>query len=246
MKKLLGFIFAIVLSFGLYAQKDITKFMGIPVDGTKQAMIQKLKAKGFTYNQQQDILKGEFNGEQVKISVQTQGNKVWRLAVSDAKGRNEGQIKIRFNNLVRQFEKNSNYMPLKDFQTISDDENIGHEINIYNKQYEASFFQYSQDFFQNIYTLTYQTMFKEMYDRELKQIEEYYNRFTEEQWENPTEAMSENLNKIENWRNEAAFELAFEILYKKLVWFTISEDYGTYSIIIFYENGYNKADGSDL
>lgn len=246
MKKLLGFIFAIVLSFGLYAQKDITKFMGIPVDGTKQSMIQKLKAKGFTYNQQKDILKGEFNGEQVEISVQTQGNKVWRLAVSDAKGRNEGQIKIRFNNLVRQFEKNSNYTPLSDSQTISDDENIGHGINIYNKQYGASFVQYSQDYFQNIDTLAYQTMFKEMYSRELKEIEEYYNRFTEEQWENPTEAMSESLNKIEDWKNKVALEFTFELLYKKLVWFTISEDYGTYSIIIFYENGYNKADGSDL
>ena len=34
----------------MLAQKDITKFMGIPVDGFKKDMIQKLKAKGFEYD----------------------------------------------------------------------------------------------------------------------------------------------------------------------------------------------------
>lgn len=246
MKRLVGLIFAIVLSLGLYAQKDVTKFMGIPVDGTKQSMIQKLKAKGFTYNQQEDRLYGEFNGEKVSIGIQTQGNKVWRLAISDRTNRDEGQIKIRFNNLVRQFEKNSNYLYLNDSQTISDDERISEKMILDNKQYEASFFQYSQDYFQNIDTLAYQTMFKEMYSRELKEIEEYYNRFTEEQWKNPTETMSESLNKIEDWKNKVALEFTFELLYKKLVWFTINGNYGQYYITMFYENRYNKADGSDL
>ncbi|MBQ1192459.1 MAG: hypothetical protein IIX43_09320 [Bacteroidales bacterium] len=246
MKRILTLVVALVLSAGLYAQKDVTKFLGIPVDGTKQAMIQKLKAKGFTYNQQKDVLKGEFNGEQVEISVQTKGNKVWRLAVSDVKARDEGQIKIRFNNLVRQFEKNDKYIPLKDSQTISDEEDISYGISIKEKQYEASFSQFSKDYFQNIDTLALQNLLKEEYARELKQIEEYYNRFTEEQWENPTEAMSESLKKIEEWRSEAIVEFTFGLLYKKLVWFTIGEDYGRYKIVMFYENGFNEADGSDL
>ena len=246
MKRILTLVVALVLSVGLYAQKDVTKFLGIPVDGTKQAMIQKLKAKGFTYNQQNDVLKGEFNGEQVEISVQTKGNKVWRLAVSDFKERDEGQIKIRFNNLVRQFEKNSKYIPLKDSQTISDEEDISYGISIKNKQYEASFSQFGKDYVQNIDTLAFQNLFKEEYAEELKQIEEYYNRFTEEQWENPTEAMSESLKKIEEWNSEAIVEFTFGLLYKKLVWFMIGENYGRYYLTIFYENGFNKADGSDL
>ena len=32
-----------------FAQNDVTKFLGIPVDGTKTAMIQQLKEKGYTY-----------------------------------------------------------------------------------------------------------------------------------------------------------------------------------------------------
>ena len=105
MKKFIGFAVVLLFSAVLYAQKDVTEFLGIPVDGTKQQMIENLKAKGFVYDSQKDVLSGEFNGEEVFIQVQTQGNKVWRLAVIDKSFRNETQIKIRFNKLVSQFHR---------------------------------------------------------------------------------------------------------------------------------------------
>ncbi len=74
------------------AQKDVTKFLGIPVDGTKSAMIQKLKAKGFTYNQRRDCLEGEFNGRTVYLHVVTNNNKVYRIMVKDAYGVDESAI----------------------------------------------------------------------------------------------------------------------------------------------------------
>ena len=49
MKKIIGLFFAVLFSAGLYAQEGVIKFLGIPVDGTKQEMIQKLKSKGFTF-----------------------------------------------------------------------------------------------------------------------------------------------------------------------------------------------------
>ena len=59
MKKVLVLVLATVLSLTTaYAQKDVTKFLGIPVDGTKAAMIQKLKNKGFRYNVSKDVLTG--------------------------------------------------------------------------------------------------------------------------------------------------------------------------------------------
>lgn len=61
----------LTLYTSMYAQKDVTKFLGIPVDGTKSEMIQKLKAKGFTYNSVKDMLEGEFNGSEVQIAVVT-------------------------------------------------------------------------------------------------------------------------------------------------------------------------------
>ena len=140
MKKIIGLFFGVLFSAGWYAQEDVIKFLGIPVDGTKQEMIQKLKSKGFTYNQREDYLHGEFNGEQVSIQVQTQNNKVWRIAIVDNTSRSEGQIKIRFNRLVAQFENNSKYTPAEESQTIDENEDIGYEISVHDKQYSAGFF----------------------------------------------------------------------------------------------------------
>lgn len=101
MKKKNSLLFILLMySLTMLAQKDITKFMGIPVDGLKKDMIQKLKAKGFEYDNEIDLLTGEFNGEKVNIFVATQSNKVWRIVVADAIERNEHDIKIRFNNLM--------------------------------------------------------------------------------------------------------------------------------------------------
>lgn len=139
MKKIIGLFFAVLFSAGLYAQEGVIKFLGIPVDGTKQEMIQKLKSKGFTYDYQKEVLKGEFNGEKVGIMVATHNNKVWRLYIYDETTRSEGQIKIRFNKLVGQFENNSKYTPAKEYQTIDENEDIGYEISLHDKQYQAVF-----------------------------------------------------------------------------------------------------------
>ena len=68
MKKLLCVTIALLCTAVLQAQeeeKDVTKFLGIPVDGYKPAMIEKLKAKGFTRSTwDKDALEGEFNGTQ--------------------------------------------------------------------------------------------------------------------------------------------------------------------------------------
>lgn len=110
MKKKNSLLFILLMySLTMLAQKDITKFMGIPVDGFKKDMIQKLKAKGFEYDNEIDLLTGEFNGEKVNIFVATQSNKVWRIVVADAIERNEHDIKIRFNNLYDQFNDNPKY-----------------------------------------------------------------------------------------------------------------------------------------
>ena len=245
MKKILILAMTVILSSGAFAQREVTKFLGIPVDGTKQSMIQKLKAKGFTYDQQTDRLYGEFNGEEVSISVQTNGNKLWRIAITDEIGRNENQIRIRFNNLVNQFENNNKYMPYKDSQTLSDNENIGHEIAVRDKQYAAIFYQYSKDAPEFRDTLTLQKEYGERYAKELKQIEEYLSQFTEEQLENPTEEMVENSKKILNQSVQSVMKMN-DLISKKVVWFTIGGAYGKYYITMFYENGYNEAAGRVL
>ncbi len=141
MKKILLSLTLLMLSVAMYAQKEVTKFLGIPIDGTQAAMIQKLKAKGFTYNAQVDLLEGTFNGEKVYVSVQTNKNKVWRIAVTDKTGRDEGQIKIRFNNLCQQFDDNPKYYSLKGTQKISDNDDISYEMTVHHKLFEAVYYQ---------------------------------------------------------------------------------------------------------
>ena len=52
----------------------------------------------------------------------------------------EAQIKIRFNNLVSQFENNKRYISL-DKYTLSDEEDISYEMTVNKKNYDAVFYQ---------------------------------------------------------------------------------------------------------
>lgn len=141
MKKLLLAIIATLIAAVSFAQNDVTQFLGIPVDGTKSAMIQKLKAKGFTYNATLDMLEGEFNGHPVEISIVTENNKVYRICLFDKNGTTESQIKIRFNMLCHQFESNGKYLPMNDNQEISDTEDIQYEMIVNKKEYFAGYYQ---------------------------------------------------------------------------------------------------------
>ena len=148
MKKHLTFAVMLLVASMCFAQ-NVTTFMGIPVDGTKSEMIQKLKAKGFTYDVKTDYLKGEFNGDNVSIRFTTVNGKVWRVGVvtpdvtQPSGGYDETQVKIRFNRLCQQFERNPKYVSLlgTESQEIGDEEDISYEMSVKSKQYEAGYLQ---------------------------------------------------------------------------------------------------------
>ena len=128
MKKIVSLFAMFFLCISIFAQKDVTKFLGIPVDGSKTQMRQKLIAKGYTpkRNGKDEYFSGEFNGYEVYIRIVTTNNKVSRIMVADAETLNEANIKIRFNNLVDQFKNNKRYLSLSD-QSIAEDVNIQFE-----------------------------------------------------------------------------------------------------------------------
>jgi len=223
MKKLFVFLL-LLISMTATAQKDVTKFLGIPVDGSKTTMIQKLKAKGFVYNQKNDILTGQFNDYDVIISVVTNNNKVSRIVVADKNEVDESNIKIRFNKLCGQFERNKKYVSMED-QRIPDDEDISYRMIVDKKRYEAIFYKIPE-------TFDSLTMAKEVGDIVL-------SRFKKEELDNPTE---EILNELEELKRDYSLNL----LSKSPVWFLIDEVYGKYRIIMYYDNEYNKSDGEDL
>lgn len=220
----------ILLSLSLYAQKDVTQFLGIPVDGYKPEMIKKLKNKGYTISSsKKDVLVGEFNGTKVNIHIATNNNKVCRIMVSDVNTLNEGDIKIRFNKLCQQFKNNKKYMSasLSDSDyTISEDEDISYELSVHNKRYEAVFYQLPTK------KLDSTVLEKELHDVLLK-------KYTEEQLSNPTEEIRNNMIK-------EGLTFMLDRYSKRVVWFMISELYGEYYITMYYDNEYNRANGEDL
>ena len=210
-----------------YSQKDVTKFLGIPVDGSKAEMIQKLKAKGFKSSYyDKDILEGEFNGRKVNIHVVTNGNKVYRIMVADANHIDETNIKIRFNKLCKQFENNTNYTTQPYGQSIPDDEDINYNMLVNNKRYEAVFYQKPDTIDEGAIINTVN-----------KQL---LSKYTQEQITNPTAVI---ITESQNM----ALEYMYDVISKKTVWFMISEDgYNKYSICMYYDNLYNQANGEDL
>ena len=219
MKKLLSITVLLISSLFIYAQQDVTKFLGIPVDGSKSEMIQKLKAKGYTSSPlDKDVLVGEFNGADVNIHVVTNNNKVYRIMICDVNNIDERAIQIRFNRLCEQFVNNSKYssLPLEEYM-IPDDEDISYEITVHKKRYEAVFYQKTDETFM------------------AKQIEAAFPQYTKEQLANPSEELrAEIVNFVTQY------------ISKKAVWFMINERLGKYCITMYYDNEYNNANGEDL
>ena len=209
----------LISSLFIYAQQDVTKFLGIPVVGSKSEMIQKLKAKGYTSSPlDKDVLVGEFNGADVNIHVVTNNNKVYRIMICDVNNIDERDIQIRFNRLCEQFVNNSKYssLPLEEYM-IPDDEDISYEITVHKKRYEAVFYQKTDETFM------------------AKQIEAAFPQYTKEQLANPSEELrAEIVNFVTQY------------ISKKAVWFMINERLGKYCITMYYDNEYNNANGEDL
>ena len=228
MKKFLFSLLATLLTLSLYAQNDVTTFLGIPVDGFKSEMRQKLIAKGFTPKKvgTNEYLEGEFNGTDVHIYIATNNNKVYRIMVCDANTQDEANIKIRFNRLVNQFKNNKKYTALDQY-TISDTEDISYEMNVHKKNFDALFYQNPD--MEKVDTLALQNKIRE----------QLLKKYKPEQLENPTEEINQEAQAI-------AMSIGMDMIFKKPVWFRICEHYGKYFITIFYDNEYNHANGEDL
>ena len=224
MKRIILMMIAMMISFSSFAQnKDVTKFLGIPVDGTKTEMKQKLIAKGFVPKKMGDLewLEGEFNGTDVQAFIVTNNNKVWRIMLADKNRVDEAQIKIHFNNLVKQFENNKRYYAFGDY-SLSDEEDISYEMIVHNKIY-AAYYSQNPDF-ENIDTKV-QIAIKEKYSAE--------------ELKNPSETIKKDIADITD-------KITFDEFSMKPVWFRIVSYNGEYYISMYYDNEYNHANGEDL
>lgn len=147
--------------------------------------------------------------------------------VRDAISSSESNIRIRFNALCRQFENNKKYQSVSsESYIIPEDDNISYEMSVNKKRYQASYFQVPEGGIDStaIAQETQAFIFS-------KYSQEQLSSLTEEQGQ---ELMTELLQYMT------------DKLYKKSVWFMIAEQYGEYYILLYYDNGYNQANGEDL
>lgn len=227
MKRFCPIVVSLLFPFFICAQQ-VTTFLGIPVDGSKSEMIQKLKEKGFRSTiDNPDILEGEFNGHDVNIHVVTNKNKVYRIMVCDVNPVDETAIRIRFNTLCEQFANNPRYNSEfvhidSEKWKISKDDDIAYEILVKKKRYGATFYQQE---FAIVDTLTL--------------LEENFN-----------DALSRNEDVsilVDLASKKAVYGMNYlEQCFKREVWFMISEFKGKYYISMYYDNKYNEANGEDL
>lgn len=213
----------LIVSLAGSAQEDVTRFLGIPVDGSKAEMIRQLKSKGFKSKPyEEDVLRGEFNGVDVDVYIATNKGKVSRIMVCENNLRDETDIRIRFNNLCRQFKNNDRYIE-GDNELIPENEDISYEMAAHNKRYSASYYQRPdsaavRSHMQNL----------------------LLSKYTEEQLSNMTE------EEATTALSSVVATVIMDSYLKNSVWFMIDEFRGEYRILLYYDNKRNRANGEDL
>lgn len=230
MKRLSLLSICLLFCVSIFAQslndtKEVTRFLDIPIDGSEKEMFNAIKKKGFKKTKFGDskALTGKFNDVDVIILLHTNNNKVYRVVVVDANSLGAYSIRNRYNYLCYQFENNMKYGTLGD-QTIPEDENIATEMSK-GKNYQAVFYQLPDT--------------KLIEQRATEKANSWYNI-------DELNAMDESERRDKLTAAYASAKL--ELMSERPVWFTIvGGDYAEgYRIAIYYENEYNKNNGSDL
>lgn len=260
----IAFAALILASYTASAQDRALKFLGIPVDGYKSEMIARLQEKGYSYSIRngKGILRGEFNGTDVKIHIVTNKNKVWRIYIEDENVMDDYQIKLRFNTLCEQFERNSRYTSLSDEQKIPMDEKISYEMGLNDKRYEAVYYQEPDDpdlmryldvlnsELEEVYSSNSYSLGVKLSPEKLAELLAPLSLYDAETFSKYDENFFSNLYSVGLDKQlpmmMGIVEDIMSIIRNRMVWFTINKSYGGYYISMYYDNGYNKASGEDL
>jgi len=113
------------------------RFLGIPIDGSKEHMIAQLKDRGFE-DHYGDYLEGQFNGEPVRVYVHEYHDRVDRIIV-EFEHVAEMNINEQYNHLLSLLNTNEKYKHVDIYAPIPDEEKIDSEILLRNKDYKVRF-----------------------------------------------------------------------------------------------------------
>ena len=241
MKRLLSFVIGILIMCStVFGQSESTlKFLGIPVDGSKSEMVEVLKSKGFEYDSESDFLIGDFNGKKSEIGIVENHGKVYRVVVFDANTYDAGEIRIRFNNLIHQFENNDKYFYIIPNDIIPEDEDIHYEILVNKKQYIAEF--------------RYNPLYgnDELRDRLINEAVEESKLSIEKTKDEKTIGgitYGEFYSDKDNYDQLISSIVGLKVIQmsNSSIWFKIFEHCGKYYIGLYYDNLLNAPNGEDL
>lgn len=258
MKRILISLMLAILTNLTYGQESgPLKFLGIPIDGSKEQMITKLRAKGFTYSPHRDVLSGQFNGEDVAVSILTNHNIVYRVYVRFPSTSSEYSIKNKYNRLLSQFQDNSKYMNFSLSSEIPADEDISYEMLVNDKHYEAAFYYFdsgrdmkvfASELYDGLAGLLPDAMIQKMKDLALNldglspdEIMALSSQIMEETGFDPSQ-MGEDWG----YKFIATLFSTMVSLADGNVWFTIHQSGAQYNIGLYYDNVHNQAHGEDL
>lgn len=204
---------------GILKQKeDDFKFLSIPVDGTKEAMIASLKQKSFVPEWGDEYLTGIFNGEKVKLYIGTNHGIVDRITI-EYPPYVDDDIRVKYNTLLSRFNRNSKYVCVFQRPEISQNQNIYE----YSKHSDAVYFFLRSNVDKNTWVQTFKTEYQKRYKKPL---------------------VSLSYDEME----EVLFCLPAKVskAVSGIVWFTLDPFYFTYKISINYVNLNNRPHGEDL
>ena len=105
MRKLIITLLLTVLCSAAFAQgsnNGTLKFMGIPIDGPKEQLIEKIKAKGFRSSPYREGLLGQFNGQTVEVEVLDNHGTAYCVCVAFP-GTSAYMVRTEYNALLEQF-----------------------------------------------------------------------------------------------------------------------------------------------
>lgn len=119
---------------------NILLFMGIPVDGAPEDVEQYLLSKGFEKESYEDHLTGVFNGEKVEIRINDNHGKVDCINVAYERTSDENDTRIKYNNLLSRFNRNSKYVSLMPREELPLGERVYWNIEENSKYYDTIYF----------------------------------------------------------------------------------------------------------
>ena len=105
MKKILLCVVSVLLAVSAMAQSEHLSFKGVPIDGTLDQYVAKMKAAGFTYLGQQDgtaLLQGDFAGFKgctIGVATLKSTNKVNTIVVIFPEQNNWASLENQYNQL---------------------------------------------------------------------------------------------------------------------------------------------------